>query len=120
MVKQIKKDFKKALASPLAATITIEYNLPADEESLWDDIGTIQRHENVKALTDVVSNLNIEKYRYAHIQTGKIIFYISNDYDLSNAKNIKIYWAGQIYDIDKAIPHQQLGDEYLCQMLIQV
>lgn len=121
IIKQIKKDFYKALASPLAATITIEYNSPVDSnQSLWDSQLNIKTYVNVKALYDIVSNLNIEKYRYAHIQTGKVIFYISNEYDLSNATNIKILWAGQIYDIDKAIPHQQLGNECLCQMLIQV
>lgn len=115
--KVIRSDFKRAIRK-LGITVDITYETP-ESSSGWGEIGVPGESLGVKCLNDIVSDLNIKKYPYAEIQSGKNLFFVPWDYDLTEKQNIKVLWNSKSYFIKKVVPHQPLGDEFLCQLLIQ-
>lgn len=120
IIKQIKRAFNKAIKSEFAIIVDIEYEELLSPSELWDSENSIiNRYENVRVLYDNIDDLNIKKYPYADIKIGKTIFFVPLDYNLINKKNIKVIHNERIYRIAYAIPHQPLGNSYLCQILVQ-
>lgn len=119
-IKQIKKHFKNALKSEFAIIVNITYEENNASGDLWWETDTeVGSYENVRVLYDVVDELNLKKYPYADVQNGKTLFFVPFEYNLIGKKNIKVIWNNDTYIIKKMNKHQPLGNEYLCQLLIQ-
>ena len=114
----IRRDYRR-LVKRVGITIDISFKTPVGDSGGWG--GTFENggYANVKCLNDIVDDLNIKKYAYAEVQGGKNLFFIPLEYDLEGKKEIKVIWNNNVYRIRKAIPHQPLGDGFLCQLLIQ-
>lgn len=115
-----KKQFHQLLRSD-GIIINLQYDIaPVDATNKLWTTGQVQYKNNIKALYQVVSNLNIAQFQYANVKIGKYIFYV--DYDLvslKDTKNIKIFWRSDTFNIDKAIPDGALSDGFLNWMLVQ-
>jgi len=110
------------LKSDLAQTISIIFETPVGDKglSVWGEHKTFEKsYENIGCIVDVVDNLNIERYRWANVKIGTVIFYISNDVDLDDKLNITVEWNGKRYRVETPINHQPLGDAFMAKMLVQ-
>lgn len=117
MLRIVRKEFKK-LTKKFGITVDIEYETPTGMGG-WGEQGIPGKYEEIKCLYDVTDDLNVKKYPYAEVTSGKSLFFVPLEYDLRGKDNIRIIWNGQIINIKKATPYQPIGDEFLCQLLIQ-
>ena len=116
--KQLKKNFAKIIKES-ETLIDIYYNEPGNTNSGWNTVGERKSYYGIKAIIDIVNNLNIGIYKWANIEVGKAIFYIPLDCDLDDKTNIEVFWNEMKYPIQRAVPYIPLGQEFLCQILVQ-
>lgn len=129
--RRIKKDYRKLFNNALTPVISVSYieDIVTEEtgegggettSSFWSSKpATRSDGFDTKAIIEIVTNLNIHKYRYADIDAGKVIFYIPVDFDLSDKRDVRVVWQDKEYRIRRVVPDGFLGDEPAYQVLIQ-
>lgn len=116
---QMIRDFRRFLARD-GVTITLKYDTaPAGvTHNLWNT--GVARSVEVRALRKMLSQVDFRDNQLANTLTGKASFYIADDVDLSNVKNIRVEYNNRIFDIDKPVQEQPLSNgRFLYIILIQ-
>jgi len=128
LYKQIRKNFKEQLKEH-GVTVNINYAYKTSDDG-WGEDQLKGTYENVKVFQDVVKNSAFERNDYANIMEGKSVFQIPFSYILNGSEvqldfkdkeniTIEIIASGQVFQIDRVIPFDQIGDGFLCQLAVQ-
>lgn len=116
---QMIRDFRRFLARD-GVTITLKYDTApvGVTHNLWNT--GVAHSVEVRALRKMLSQVDFRDNQLANTLTGKASFYIADDIDLSNVKNVRVEYNNRIFDIDKAVPEQPLSNSrFLYIILIQ-